>query len=229
MTVAFCDGNHDHRQPLYLQHSRKRGRLNERSRGANFSGAGHHRNRSQSFSGHIRLHLHFCHLRPSDRFEQERLVDTTRRPFRRTSLQVLMRLAGWIVMRYDRRILGSVYSWIVANCECINSRLEEKSLPSYWRRLPNVTTARCSTKASSFAYRTCHLETASLLTPTARRSHDSAFLWNWKWNLIQWWGFFSHETIKSRSCECLCSHGELLFHCQMNIHPDEPNRCKQTN
>lgn len=61
--VGFCDGNHGPRRPLCLQRSRKRGRLYEWSRGANFSRAGHHRNHPQSFSGHICLHLHFRHLR----------------------------------------------------------------------------------------------------------------------------------------------------------------------
>lgn len=61
--VGFCDGNHGPRRPLCLQRSRKRGWLHERPRGANFSRAGHHWNHPQSFSGHIRVHLHLSHIK----------------------------------------------------------------------------------------------------------------------------------------------------------------------
>lgn len=72
--VGFCDGNHGPRQPLCLQRSRKRGGRHERPRGENSSRAGHHRNHPQSFSGHICLHLHLCHLRFSARLDKEPLA-----------------------------------------------------------------------------------------------------------------------------------------------------------
>lgn len=61
--VGFCDGNHGPRQSLCLQRSREGGRPRERSWGTDLSCAGDNRNRSQSTSGHICLHLHNCHLK----------------------------------------------------------------------------------------------------------------------------------------------------------------------